>query len=111
MKKPLSALAAAGCIAAIGGLALAQSTVNVGHFGPYHGAPPHGPNVSLAALPPHPAEARGAIPKLTHARADGTAAHMMPTAAGAAARAKQFGTNAKGAVGFAPLTYHGGPIM
>jgi hypothetical protein len=52
------------------------------------GSAPIAPAMSLLDLPPHPAEAAGLVPRLTHLSAAGTFAHMMPTVEVAAARAK-----------------------
>jgi len=67
------------------------------------------PAMSLADIPATPAEASGAVPRLTVSRPGGVA-HIMPTVAGAAARkaaaAKQ-GTQ----LASPALLYHGGPVM
>jgi hypothetical protein len=68
------------------------------------------PAMSLADIPPTPAEAAGAVPRLTIKRPGGVA-HIMPTIAVAAAR--QAAAAKQGLAPAAPpvLTYHGGPVM
>jgi hypothetical protein len=67
------------------------------------------PAMSLADIPPTPAEAAGKVPRLTVTRPGGVA-HIMPTVAVAAAR--NAAALKQGSLsGLGPLLYHGGPVM
>jgi hypothetical protein len=68
------------------------------------------PAMSLADIPPTPAEASGAVPRLTVKHASGVA-HIMPTVAGAAARKAAAAKQGIRPAAAPSLLYHGGPIM
>jgi hypothetical protein len=68
------------------------------------------PAMSLADIPPTPAEAAGVVPRLT-VRGPGGVAHIMDTVAGAAARKAAAAKQAIPLAAPPVLKYHGGPIM
>jgi hypothetical protein len=68
------------------------------------------PAMSLADIPPTPAEAAGLVPRLTVTRPGGVA-HVMDTVAGAAARKAAAAKQAIPLAAPPVLMYHGGPIM
>jgi hypothetical protein len=68
------------------------------------------PAMSLADIPPTPAEAAGLVPRLT-VRHPGGVAHIMDTVAGVAARKAAAAKQAIPLAAPPVLMYHGGPIM